>query len=113
MLSYQQPVLIHLNLLSTLKMLSGAARAKDLLNGVPNRFYDFSRMDQFTFVQLADWCIENVQSTTGEDVSIEECLLIFLDIVGHGTSFKSAAQTWGHNEELIKKYALPPHTCIC
>lgn len=60
-------------------------------------------MDQFTFVQLADWCIENTGMAPNENVSVEESLLIFPDIVGQGSSFKSAAETWDHDEELIRK----------
>jgi hypothetical protein len=83
----------------------GRSRSLSLLNGVPNRFYDFSRMDQMTFVQLADWCMENnTPVTNAEDISIEECLFIFLDIAGQGTSFKQAAQSWGHHGDIVKKY---------
>ncbi|KAF2501341.1 hypothetical protein BU16DRAFT_522317 [Lophium mytilinum] len=85
----------------------GRSRSLSLLNGVPNRFYDFSRMDQITFVQLADWCMEHkTPVSAAEDISIEECLFIFLDIAGQGTSFREAAQSWGHPEDIIKKIFL-------
>lgn len=87
----------------------GRSRSLSLLNGVPNRFYDFSRMDQITFVQLADWCMEHkTPVSAAEDISIEECLFIFLDIAGQGTSFNEAAQSWGHPEDIIKKYGQQP-----
>lgn len=69
-------------------------------------------MDQFTFVQLADQCIEIIEIASNENMSVEESLLIFLDIVGQESSFKSAAETWDHDEELIRKYAFLPSVCI-
>ena len=43
---------------------------------------------------------------------MEESLLILLDIVDQGSSFKSAAETWDHDEELTRKYAFLPSVCI-
>ena len=63
-------------------------------------------------MQLADWRIENTEMASNENVSVEESLLIFLDIVGQGSSFKSAAETWDHDEEVIRKYAFLPSACI-
>ncbi|OCL15264.1 hypothetical protein AOQ84DRAFT_329714 [Glonium stellatum] len=83
------------------EMLSGAARTRYLLEVVPLRFYDFSRMDQFTSVQLADLCIENTKIAVNENGSVKESLLIFLDIGGQGSFFKLVAVTWHHDEEPI------------
>jgi hypothetical protein len=84
----------------------GAERAKFLLNDVPYRFYDFCQMDQITFVSLADWLTENTQSMTPQDVSIEESLFVFFDIVVRGSSFKAAGFAWGHEAELVKEIFL-------
>ena len=40
----------------------GAKRAMYLLMGIPDRFNEFCHMDQLTFVQLADWILNNVES---------------------------------------------------
>ncbi|KAF2787832.1 hypothetical protein K505DRAFT_329403 [Melanomma pulvis-pyrius CBS 109.77] len=80
----------------------GTERARYLLNDVPNRFNDFCHMDQITFVQLADWIAENTQSSTSPDISIEESLFIFLDIVAQGNTFKSAAFGWEHDVSLTQ-----------
>jgi hypothetical protein len=81
----------------------GAERAKFLLNDVPYRFYDFCQMDQITFVSLADWLTEHTQSMTPQEVSIEESLFVFFDIVARGNSFKAAGYAWGHDVELVKE----------
>ncbi|KAF2279542.1 uncharacterized protein EI97DRAFT_448259 [Westerdykella ornata] len=86
---------------------AGADRARWLLNGIPDRFNDFCHMDQFTFVQLADWILENAESSThDEDISVEESLFIFLDIVAQGNSFKNAAYTWSHDIKLTQRIFL-------
>lgn len=82
---------------------SGADRARYLLNGIPDRFNEFCHMDQFTFVQLADWIVENVESSTAkEDISVEESLFVFLDIVAQGNSFRSTAYGWNHDVKLTQ-----------
>lgn len=83
---------------------AGAERARSLLNGIPNRFNDFCHMDQITFVQLADWIVENVSSGIEEDISVEESLFVFLDIVAQGNSFRSAAYNWDHDVKLTQRY---------
>lgn len=83
----------------------GTERARYLLNDVPNRFNDFCHMDQITFVQLADWIAENTQSSTSPDISIEESLFIFLDIVAQGNTFKSTAFGWEHDVSLTQRCA--------
>jgi len=76
---------------------AGTERAKYLLNGIPARFTEFCHMDQITFVQLADWIVENAHSNVSPDISIEESLFIFLDIVAQGNSFKGTAYGWDHD----------------
>ncbi|KAF2270843.1 hypothetical protein CC78DRAFT_527835 [Lojkania enalia] len=85
---------------------SGADRARGLLNGVPNRFNEFCHMDQMTFVQLADWLVENTQSSTPQEISIEESLFVFLDIVAQGNSFRAAAFDWNHDVQLTQSIFL-------
>ncbi|KAH7126909.1 hypothetical protein B0J11DRAFT_289350 [Dendryphion nanum] len=82
---------------------TGADRARYLLNGIPDRFNEFCHMDQFTFVQLADWIVENVESSTAEQaISIEESLFVFLDIIAQGNSFKSTAYGWNHDVKMTQ-----------
>jgi hypothetical protein len=83
---------------------TGADRARWLLNGIPERFNEFCHMDQFTFVQLADWIIENAESSTSEeDISVEESLFVFLDIVAQGNSFRNTAYAWDHDVKLTQR----------
>lgn len=82
---------------------SGAARARVLLYGIPESFNDFTHMDQCTFVALADWILANCESSTAsENISVEESLFVFLDIVAQGNSFKNAAYTWNHDLKLTQ-----------
>ncbi|KAF2681280.1 hypothetical protein K458DRAFT_309795 [Lentithecium fluviatile CBS 122367] len=81
---------------------TGTERARFLLNGVPDRFNDYCHMDQITFVQLADWLMEHAESNIPREISIEECLFVFLDIVAQGNSFKAAAYGWDHDVQLTQ-----------
>ncbi|KAF3040332.1 hypothetical protein E8E12_008657 [Didymella heteroderae] len=81
---------------------AGAKRAMYLLMGIPDRFNEFCHMDQITFVQLADWILNNVESQLSVNISIEESLFVFLDIVAQGNSFSSAAYGWDHDVELTQ-----------
>ncbi|KAF2131925.1 hypothetical protein P153DRAFT_285572 [Dothidotthia symphoricarpi CBS 119687] len=79
---------------------AGARRALSLLFGIPDRFNDFCHIDQITFVQLADWILANVTSKLSTDISVEESLFVFLDIVAQGNSFSHAAYNWDHDVQL-------------
>lgn len=81
---------------------AGTQRARSLLQDVPDRFNDFCHMDQITFVQLADWLLEHADSRVPREISIEECLFVFLDIVAQGNSFKAAAYGWDHDVQLTQ-----------
>ncbi|KAF2021971.1 hypothetical protein BU24DRAFT_33717 [Aaosphaeria arxii CBS 175.79] len=86
---------------------AGADRARYLLNTIPDRFNEFTHMDQMTFFQLADWIVENVESSTAkEDISVEESLFVFLDIVAQGNSFRDAAYNWDHDIDLTQRIFL-------
>ncbi|KAF2868009.1 hypothetical protein BDV95DRAFT_167628 [Massariosphaeria phaeospora] len=80
----------------------GASRALYLLNGIPDRFNDFCHMDQMTFIQLADWIVEHAHSNNSPEISVEESLFVFLDIVAQGNSFRTAAIDWEHDVKLTQ-----------
>jgi len=84
---------------------AGARRALSLLFGIPDRFNDFCHIDQITFIQLADWILANVTSKLSTDISVEESLFVFLEIVAQGNSFSHAAYNWDHDIELTHGYA--------
>lgn len=86
---------------------AGAKRAMYLLMGIPDRFNEFCHMDQISFVQLSDWILKNVESQLSVNISIEESLFVFLDIVAQGNSFSGAAYGWDHDVELTQGYAKP------
>lgn len=84
---------------------TGKQRALRLLFTVPDRFFDFTHFDQRTFFELADWILANVPSQIGTDISVEESLFVFLDIVAQGNSFSSVAYGWDHDVQLTQGYA--------
>lgn len=84
----------------------GARRAVGLLFTIPDRFYDFCHFDQKTFFELADWIIEHVASQVTTDISIEESLFMFLDIVARGNSFTNVAYEWEHDLQLTQSIFL-------
>lgn len=84
---------------------SGKQRALRLLFTVPERFNDFTHFDQRTFFELADWILANVPSQISTDISVEESLFVFLDIVAQGNSFSTVAYGWDHDVQLTQGYA--------
>ena len=82
-----------------------------LLMGIPDRFQDFAHVDQLTFVNLADWILNNVESQLSVNISIEESLFVFFDIVAQGNSFSGAAYGWDHDVQLTQGYAKPALCC--
>lgn len=59
-------------------------------------------MDQCTFIALADWILENAESSTAEeDISVEESLFVFLDFVARGSSVGEVASGWGKRRGLV------------
>ncbi|KAF2823528.1 hypothetical protein CC86DRAFT_298766 [Ophiobolus disseminans] len=84
----------------------GARRAIGLLFTIPDRFYDFCHLDQKTFFELADWIMANVTSQLSSDISIEESLFMFLDVVARGNCFTNVAYEWEHDVELSQSIFL-------
>jgi len=84
----------------------GARRAISLLFTIPDRFYDFCHLDQKTFFELADWIIEHVASQLSSNISIEESLFMFLDVVARGNSFTNVAYEWEHDVQLTQSIFL-------
>jgi hypothetical protein len=82
----------------------GARRAIGLLFTIPDRFYDFCHLDQKTFFELADWIMANVTSQLSSEISIEESLFMFLDVVARGNSFTNVAYDWEHDVQLTQRY---------
>jgi len=81
---------------------TGKRRALELLYTVPERFNEFAHMDQRTFFELSDWIVANVPSQVSADISVEESLFVFLDIVAQGSSFTEVAYGWDHDIQLTQ-----------
>ncbi|OAL06182.1 hypothetical protein IQ06DRAFT_76545 [Phaeosphaeriaceae sp. SRC1lsM3a] len=84
----------------------GARRALSMLFTIPDRFYDFCHLDQKTFFELADWIMEHVASQLSTNISIEESLFMFLDVVARGNSFTNVAYEWEHDVQLTQSIFL-------
>ncbi|KAH9863439.1 hypothetical protein IAQ61_009717 [Plenodomus lingam] len=84
----------------------GKRRAMQLLFTVPDRFLDFCHFNQTTFFELADWILANVQSQVSADISVEESLFVFLDVVAQGNPFCEVAYRWDHDVKLTQSIFL-------
>lgn len=84
----------------------GAKRARSLLFTIPERFHDFAHMDQKSFCELSDWIVAHVESQISAQISVEESLFVFLDVVAQGNSFSSVAYHWDHDVQLTKSIFL-------
>jgi hypothetical protein len=52
--------------------------------------------------------MEHVASQLSANISIEESLFMFLDVVARGNSFTNVAYEWEHDVQLTQKYAKLP-----
>ncbi|KAF1942198.1 hypothetical protein EJ02DRAFT_346111 [Clathrospora elynae] len=85
----------------------GTRRAMSLMFTVPERFIGFAHMDQKAFFELSDWILANVASQISSvDISVEESLFVFLDIVAQGNSFSAVAYGWDHDLQLTQRIFL-------
>lgn len=82
----------------------GKRRALQMLFTVPDRFIAFCHFNQTTFFELSDWILANVPSQVGVDISVEESLFMFLDVVARGNSFDDVAYRWHHDLKLTQRY---------
>ncbi len=81
-----------------------------LLYTVPERFQDRTHMDHKAFCELSDWIAAHVKSQN-PDVTVEESLFMFLDIVAKGNSFNNVACQWHQDVQVAQRYAMAPHEC--
>lgn len=84
----------------------GKRRALQLLFTVPDRFIDFCHFNQTTFFELSDWILLNVPSQISADISVEESLFVFLDVVAQGNPFCEVAYRWDHDVKLTQSIFL-------
>ncbi|KAH9868408.1 hypothetical protein J1614_007480 [Plenodomus biglobosus] len=84
----------------------GKRRALQLLFTVPDRFIDFCHFNQTTFFELSDWILLNVPSQVSADISVEESLFVFLDVVAQGNPFCEVAYRWDHDVKLTQSIFL-------
>jgi len=84
----------------------GKRRALQMLFTVPDRFIAFCHFNQTTFFELSDWILANVPSQVSADISVEESLFVFLDVVARGNSFDDVAYRWHHDLQLTQSIFL-------
>ncbi|KAF7550296.1 hypothetical protein G7046_g8058 [Stylonectria norvegica] len=62
-----------------------------MLNGSPSRFFSLFRMTKPAFFNLCDWLRTNTTARSTRYQTLEQKLMIFLFIVGHGTTQREAS----------------------
>ena len=68
-----------------------------------------------TFEALVEWVKKNGLLTASQNISIEEQLTIFLEIVREGASNRTTGDQFQHNSEIISLYfnqVLQAHICL-
>ncbi|KAL5538240.1 hypothetical protein UlMin_046208 [Ulmus minor] len=82
---------------------SGHNRMIDLLHGNDRRFVDILRMPKSCFVRLCDLLQQHGVRNT-RSLSVEEQVMMFLLVVGHGDSTRRSGYEWHHSTETVSRH---------
>ncbi|KAL5547576.1 hypothetical protein UlMin_002807 [Ulmus minor] len=74
-----------------------------LLHGNDRRFVDILRMPKSCFVRLCDLLQQHGVRNT-RSLSVEEQVMMFLLIVGHGDSTRRSGYEWHHSTETVSRH---------
>ncbi|KAL5564093.1 hypothetical protein UlMin_027257 [Ulmus minor] len=85
-------------------ILTGDDRVMEFLHGHWERIFNRTRMSRDCFVWLSSILEQTGRLTPSRAVSVEEQLMIFLFVVGHGASNRNAQETWQRSGSTISKY---------
>ncbi len=85
-------------------MLTGDDRVTEFLQGHWERIFNRTRMTRDCFVRLSSIMEQTGRLAPSRAVSVEEQLMIFLFVVGHGASNRNAQETWQRSGSTISKY---------
>ncbi|KAL5574421.1 hypothetical protein UlMin_016120 [Ulmus minor] len=85
-------------------ILTGDDRVTEFLHGHWERIFNRTRMTRDCFVRLSSIMEQTGRLTPSRAVSVEEQLMIFLFVVGHGASNRDAQETWQRSGSTISKY---------
>ncbi|KAL5569766.1 hypothetical protein UlMin_026341 [Ulmus minor] len=85
-------------------ILTADDRVTDFLHGYWERIFKKTHMTRDCFVRLSSIMEQTSRLTPSRAVSVEEQLMIFLFVVGHGASNHNVQETWQHSGSTISKY---------
>ena len=85
-------------------ILTADDRVTEFLHGHWERIFNRTRMTRDCFVRLSSIMEQTGRLTPSRAVSVEEQLMIFLFVVGHGASNRDAQETWQRSGSTISKY---------
>ena len=85
-------------------ILTGDDRVTEFLHGHWEHIFNRTRMSRDCFVRLSSIMEQTGRLTPSRAVSVEEQLMIFLFVVGHGASNRDAQETWQRSGSTISKY---------
>ncbi|KAL5582602.1 hypothetical protein UlMin_015044 [Ulmus minor] len=85
-------------------ILTADDRVTEFLHGHWERIFNRTRMTRDCFVRFSSIMEQTGRLTASRAVSVEEQLMIFLFVVGHGASNRDAQETWQRSGSTISKY---------
>ncbi|KAL5571914.1 hypothetical protein UlMin_021511 [Ulmus minor] len=85
-------------------ILTADDRVTEFLHGHWERIFNRTRMTRDCFVRFSSIMEQTGRLTPSRAVSVEEQLMIFLFVVGHGASNRDAQETWQRSGSTISKY---------
>ncbi|KAL5543294.1 hypothetical protein UlMin_011004 [Ulmus minor] len=85
-------------------ILTADDRVTEFLHGHWERIFNRTRMTRDCFVRFSSIMEQTGRLTPSRAVSVEEQLMIFLFVVGHGASNRDTQETWQRSGSTISKY---------
>ena len=85
--------------------LSGQLYVNEVLNGNPRRSYEVLRMPKDVFNNLCHWfTMHQLLQPSRKGVGVEEQVMMFLAIVGHGCSNRQVQERYQHSGETVSRH---------
>ncbi|KAL5544267.1 hypothetical protein UlMin_008051 [Ulmus minor] len=85
-------------------ILSGDDRVTEFLHGHWEQIFNRTRMTRECFVRFCTIMEGTCRLLPSRSVFVEEQIMIFLFVVGHGASNRNSQETWQHSGSTISKY---------
>ena len=82
---------------------TGQRFTEEILRAHPRRVLEVIRMPITTFLDLRDWVVERGLLRSTRYISVEEQIMMFLWMVGHGATNREASEQFQHAGDTVSR----------